>query len=363
VKKIKIGVIFGGCSPEHQISLLSASNILKALDSKKYEVIPIGIDKTGKWLLADKNLPMLDVSHPSTIHLNKKVEQELFLIPGRKTELQCLDAGLHPGCLDVIFPVLHGPLGEDGTIQGLLQFVGIPCVGSGVLSSAVCMDKEMSKCLLKQLGIPTPDFLCFRTHENGKINYQKVIEKLGSPVFVKPANAGSSVGTHKVREEEGFHKAVADAFLYDHKILVEQAIVGREIEVAVLGNDNPKASVPGEAIPNDEFYTYKAKYEENGVVFVVPAQISKTVTLVIQEIAKRAFLALSCQGMARVDFFLRGDEVYLNEINTIPGFTKTSAYPKLWEASGVSNQELVDELVQLALQAHQKNKRLKRNFH
>ncbi len=363
MKKIKIGVIFGGCSPEHEISLLSASNILAALDLKKYEVTPIGIDKTGKWLLADKSLPMLDANHPKTIHLNKKVEHELSLIPGKNTELQCAEAGLQPGQLDVIFPVLHGPLGEDGTIQGLLQFVGIACVGSGVLSSAVCMDKEMSKCLFKQFDIPTPDFLCFRSHENGKIDYQKVIEKLGSPVFVKPANAGSSVGTHKVRDEAGFHNAVADAFLYDHKILVEQAIVGREIEVAVLGNDNPKVSVPGEAIPNDEFYTYKAKYEENGVEFVVPAQIPAAVTLVIQDLAKRAFLALSCQGMARVDFFVRGNEVYLNEINTIPGFTKSSAYPKLWEASGVSNQELVDELVQLALQAHQKNKKLKRDYH
>ncbi len=362
MKKIKIGVIFGGCSPEHEISLLSASNILTALDPKKYDVVPIGIDKTGKWLLADKNHPMLNAGHHKTIHLNKNVEHKLSLIPGKETELQCVDASSQPGKLDVIFPVLHGPLGEDGTIQGLLQFVGIPCVGSGVLASAVCMDKEVSKRLFKQLGIPTPNFLCFRSHELGKIDYQKVVEELGTPVFVKPANAGSSVGTHKVRDEKGFHEAVADAFCYDHKILVEQAIIGREIEVAVLGNDNPKVSVPGEAIPNDEFYTYKAKYEENGVEFVVPAQIPAAATAQIQAMAKRAFLGLSCRGMARVDFFLRGDEVYLNEINTIPGFTKTSGYPKMWEASGVSNQELVDKLVELALQAHEKDKKLKRNY-
>ena len=363
MKKIKIGVIFGGCSPEHEISLLSASNILAALDPKKYEVTPIGIDKTGKWLLADKNLPMLDVKHPRTIHINKNVEQEISLVPGKKTKLQCVEAASHPGQLDVIFPVLHGPLGEDGTIQGLLQFVGIPCVGSGVLASSVCMDKEVSKYLFKQLGIPTANFLCFRSYEKETIDYQRVIEKLGSPVFVKPANAGSSVGTHKVRDEEGFYKAIADAFCYDHKILVEVAIVGREIEVAVLGNEDPRVSVPGEAIPNDEFYTYKAKYEANGVEFVVPARIPDSVVSEIQSLAKRAFLGLSCQGMARADFFVRGDEVYLSEMNTIPGFTKTSGYPKMWEASGVSNQELVDELIQLALQAHEKNKKLKRNYH
>lgn len=363
MKKIRVGVIFGGCSPEHEISLLSGKNILSCLDSQKYEVIPIGIDKTGKWLLADKSLPMLDVNHPKTIHLNEKTGQEISLIPGKKTQLKTEHAATQLGVLDVIFPVLHGPMGEDGTIQGLLQFVGIPCVGAGVLGSALCMDKEMSKLLFKQLNIPTPDFLCFHAYEKDKIDYQKVVETLGTPVFVKPANAGSSVGIHKVRNEKDFHHAIADAFSYDRKILVEEAITGREIEVSVLGNESPKVSIPGEAIPNDEFYTYKAKYEEGGVEFVIPAQIPDSVTLKIQELAKRAFLGLSCQGMARVDFFVRGEEVFVNELNTIPGFTKTSAYPKLWEASGISNQELVDILIQLALEAHAKDKSLKRHYH
>lgn len=363
MKKIRVGVIFGGCSPEHEISLLSASNVIRALDPKKYDVVLIGIDKKGKWLLPDQNNPLLDFNKADSVRLNQVNGEYLALLPSQETELICEDDSAHsPGKLDVIFPVLHGPMGEDGTIQGLLRFVGIPFVSAGVLASAACMDKEITKHLLIQANIPTPKFICVRSQEKAMIDYKDVVAKLGSPVFVKPANLGSSVGIHKVKDQDSFFAAMEDAFLYDHKVLIEEAIIGREIEVGVLGNDNPEVTIPGEAIPNDEWYTYSSKYEEGGVRFVVPADLPKKTVTALQNYAKRAFIALSCQGMARVDFFVRGEEIFLNELNTIPGFTKTSAYPQLWQASGLPYNELVERLIELAIEAHEKDKRLKRSY-
>lgn len=362
-KRIKVGVIFGGCSPEHEISLLSASNVIRALDRKKYDVVLIGIDKKGKWLLPDQHNPLLDFTRPDSVRLNQESSETLALVPSQETQIVSEQNAKHsPGKLDVVFPVLHGPLGEDGTIQGLLRFVGIPCVGAGVLSSAACMDKEIAKNLMKQAGIPTPDFICVRSHEKSKIDYKDVVAKLGTPVFVKPANLGSSVGVHKAKDEQSFYAAMEDAFQYDHKILIEKAIIGREIEVGVLGNDFPEVSVAGEAIPKDEFYTYESKYMEGGLEFKVPADLPKKTVALVQDYAKKAFLALSCQGMARVDFFVRGEEVYLNELNTIPGFTNLSAFPQLWKASGVSYEDLIERLIKLAIEAHEKDKNLKRSY-
>lgn len=363
MRKIKVGVIFGGCSPEHEISLLSASNVIRALDPKKYDVVLIGIDKKGKWILPDQHNPLLDFNRADSVRLNSSNGEHLALVPSQETQLICEeDADHSPGKLDVIFPVLHGPMGEDGTIQGLLRFVGIPCVSAGVLSSAMCMDKEVTKHLLIQASLPTPKFVCVRSHEKHLINYEDVTKKLGSPVFVKPANLGSSVGVHKVKDQDSFYAAIEDAFLYDHKILIEEAIVGREIEVGVLGNENPDVSLPGEAIPDDDWYTYSSKYEEGKLRFVVPADLPKKTVAAVQNYAKRAFLALSCQGMARVDFFVRGEEIFINELNTIPGFTKTSAFPRLWKASGVSYNELIERLIALAIEAHEKDKQLKRSY-
>ena len=363
MKKTRVGIIFGGCSPEHEISLLSASNVIRALNPTKYDVVLIGIDKKGQWLLPNQSHPLLDFGRSDSVRINDEDVQSLALLPGQATELRCEEkTGAHPGNLDVVFPVLHGPMGEDGTIQGLLRFVGIPCVGAGVLSSAMCMDKEVAKSILKQSHIPTPNSICLRAHEKISLKYQDVIKKLGNPIFVKPANMGSSVGITKVKDEETFYAAIEEAFLYDHKILIEEAIVGREIEIGVLGNDFPEVSLPGEAIPNDEFYTYSAKYREDGVRFIVPADLPKKTVEVIQIYAKKAFLALSCQGMARIDFFLRGEQVYLNEVNTIPGFTSTSAFPVLWQASGVPYADLIERLISLAIEAHEKDRRLKRNY-
>lgn len=362
-KKIRIGIVFGGRSPEHEISLLSANNVIQALDPKKYDVVLIGIDKQGKWLLPNKSRPLLDSSQPEHVRINNEAQKSLALVPGLNTEILCEDDSTNqPGKLDVIFPILHGPMGEDGTIQGLLQFVGIPCVGSGVLSSAVCMDKEVTKRLLLQAGLPTARFISLRAPQKDSLSYQSAVKQLGTSVmFVKPANLGSSIGINKVKDEASFKFALEDAFKYDHKILIEEAIIGREVEVAVLGNDDPEVSVPGEVVPNDEFYTFKAKYAENGLKFIVPAPLPPQTVEALRRNAKEAFITLSCQGMARVDFFVRGEEVFISELNTIPGFTSTSAFPKLWAASGIPYADLIERLISLAMAAHKQDQALKRN--
>lgn len=261
--------------------------------------------------------------------------------------------------IDVVFPVLHGPYGEDGTIQGLLKLANLPFVGAGVLGSAVGMDKDVMKRLLRDSGIPVAKFLVFRKGE--EFSFEKVIKNLGLPIFVKPANLGSSVGITKVKRKSDFKRAVKNAFSFDNKILLEEAVKAREIECSVLGNENPIASIPGEIKPNHEFYSYEAKYiDENGAEAIIPANLPEKIVKRVQELSIQTFKALNCEGLGRVDCFLKEDgEVLVNEINTIPGFTNISMYPKLWEASGISQTELIDKLITLAIERFEKEKKLK----
>ena len=360
-KRIRVGILFGGKSAEHEISLLSAKNVIDAIDKDKYDPVLIGIDKSGRWLLGEPSRFLLNSSNPKLISLNK-ASASVALVPQSEGKLTSLDADELDQTVDVVLPILHGPMGEDGTIQGLLKLASVPFVGAGVLGSAVGMDKDVMKRLLRDAGIPVPKFQVFsRKHPP---QFEKVKAALGLPVFVKPANLGSSVGISKAKDQAGFGKAVELAFRYDTKILVEESIKGREIECAVLGNDDPKASIPGEIIPTHEFYSYEAKYlDENGAKLEIPAKLPADTATRVQEMAVKAFKALNCEGMGRVDFFLQEDgSLYVNEINTIPGFTKISMYPKLWEATGVGYTELIDRLIQLAIERFQHEQTLTTTF-
>jgi D-alanine-D-alanine ligase len=288
--------------------------------------------------------------------------ENLALIPGKQEEqLVQLSGQQSPGALDVVFPILHGPFGEDGTVQGLLKLANIPFVGAGVLGSAVGMDKDVMKRLLRDAGIPIARFIVLNKYSAPEVDFDDARGQLGLPLFIKPANLGSSVGIHKVRDREEFDRAVRDAFKYDNKVLIEECIVGREIECSVLGNDQPVASVLGEILPRHEFYSYEAKYlDESGAVLEIPAKVPPEISDRIREVAIKTFSVLCCEGMARVDFFLRnGEEIIVNEINTIPGFTRISMYPKLWEASGLPYGELIDKLIGLALEKFEREKGLK----
>ena len=314
--KLKIGVLFGGKSAEHEVSIISAKNIIKALDKEKYQIFPVKIDKNGKF-----NLNTL-----------KKI--------------------------DVIFPVLHGPFGEDGSMQGLLKILNLPFVGSSVLGSAVSMDKEIMKKLFKEAGIPIGKFIVLKYGE--KITFEKVKKELGMPVFVKPVNMGSSVGISKVKNKKEYDTAIKEAFKFDLKVIIEENIAGREIECSVLGNNNPIASLPGEIIANQEFYSYDAKYISQESVAEIPAKLPRATIKKIQELAVKTFKILNCEGMGRVDFFVKKNgEVIVSEINTIPGFTSISMYPKLWEASGLPIGKLLDKLIALAIERFKRESKLK----
>jgi len=357
-RKIRVGILFGGRSAEHEVSLRSAKNVYEALDKEKYEPILIGIDKRGKWLLENRSRFLLESGNAN----QEETGESVALVPqsdGAITNFERPSAGEK---IDVVFPVLHGTFGEDGTVQGLLKLANIPFVGAGVLGSAVGMDKDVAKRLLRDAGIPIAKFKVFRG--NDEISFDAVSEGLGVPLFVKPANLGSSVGVHKARGEEEFRAAVKDAFRYDRKILVEEFIKGREIECSVLGNEEPIASLPGEVIPTHEFYSYEAKYlDENGAALEIPAKLSGEIMKQVQDMAVRAFKALECEGMARVDFFLKENgDLFVNEINTIPGFTSISMYPKLWEVSGISYSELVDRLIMLAIERFEQESQLKTSY-
>ncbi len=355
---MKIGVLFGGKSAEHEVSLQSARNVIEALDKRKYEVVPIGINKEGKWLLGGTSNYLLNIGNPKLIRLNKS-NNEVGLVAQSSGALTNIRSGEVHGKIDVVFPVLHGPYGEDGSIQGLLKLAGVPFVGAGVLGSAVGMDKDVMKRLLREAGIPVAKLVVVRAGE--KVSFRKIKELLGLPVFVKPANLGSSVGISKVRNETELKMALRDAFKYDSKVLIERAVEGREIECSVLGNEKPIASIPGEIIPTHEFYSYEAKYlDENGAILEAPAKLPKSTVKKIREIAVRAFKALDCEGMARVDFFLKKNgDLVVNELNTIPGFTAISMYPKMWEASGIPYSKLLDILIQLAIDRFNREKKLK----
>lgn len=363
-RKIRVGVLFGGQSAEHEVSLQSARNVVQAIDSKKYEVTLIGIDKGGQWYLNDASQFLLHADNPRLIKLNSS-SQDVALIPGKKaTQLITLANHQPQEPLDVIFPVLHGPFGEDGTVQGLLKLAGIPFVGASVLGSAIGMDKDIMKRLLREAGIPTARFLTIDRSWLDNLDFDEIKAQLGCPLFVKPANLGSSVGVSKVKDRNQFEAAVRDAFHYDHKILIEEYIAGREIECSVLGNETPIASVPGEVMPQYDFYSYEAKYiDENGAILEIPARLPPDLIAQIQSLAIKTFKVLCCEGMARVDFFLRDNrDVIVNELNTIPGFTNISMYPKLWEVSGLSQTELIDRLIQLALERFDREKRLHTSF-
>ena len=357
-KKIRVGVLFGGKSAEHEVSLESAGNVVEAIDKDRYEVVLIGIDRGGKWHLsapsrlrveaAGATLPALKAGDTDVgVTLAPRDTGGAHLV--RSSDHRPLEA------LDVVFPVLHGPFGEDGTVQGMLKLADVPFVGAGVLGSAVAMDKDVMKRLLREAGIPTPDFLAF-SRSGPDVDFDAVVKRLELPVFVKPANLGSWVDGR-----EGFAGALELAFRYDHKVLIEANADGREIEVSVLGNEEPISSVPGEIIPRHEFYTYEAKYiDDHGAGLAIPADLPETTVRKVQTLAIQAYNVLCCEGMARVDCFLRGEnDVLINEINTIPGFTRISMYPKLWEASGISYTELVDRLIQLAIDRHRREQRLK----
>ena len=353
-KKLRIGVLFGGRSAEHEVSLVSAASVMQALDKKKYEVVPIGITPEGRWLssadalrLLKEKAPLADI--PEHLMLPDPAKQGLVPISGE-------GASVLP--VDVLFPVLHGTFGEDGAIQGLFELADIPYVGAAVLGSSLGMDKVVQKQVLHDAKIPVVLFRSYTAHEvgeKGKKVEREVESVLGYPCFVKPANTGSSIGISKVHRRSELASAVAVALRYDRKILIEQGVTqAREIECAVLGNDDPKASVLGEIIPSNEFYDYDAKYVDGKTAAYIPAPMPSALTKRIRFMAIEAYKALDCAGMARVDFFVqrKTNRIFLNEINTIPGFTSISMYPKLWEASGLPYPRLLDELIRLAVQRH-----------
>ncbi len=360
-KRLRVGVLFGGRSGEHEVSLASAASVIRALDPEHYEVVPIGITKDGGWRagsVASSASGLRDVLRFGQRVVLAAEPSTAALIPlGESSDR----AGLR---LDVVFPVLHGTFGEDGTVQGLLELAGLPYVGAGVLGSAVGMDKDVQKRLLQQARLPVVPFLVVtrREWETGrKPTLARITKTFRFPVFVKPATLGSSVGMTKVRRHRDLPAALDHAAEFAQKILVERAITGREIEVSVLGNAEPQASVPGEIVPHREFYDYTAKYLEEGTRLLIPAPLTRTQARTFQQLAVRAFRVLECRGMARVDFFLerRTGKIYVNEINTIPGFTSISMYPKLWEASGLPYRKLIDRLIALALEEHREKARTK----
>ena len=339
MKKIKVGIIFGGKSSEHEVSLMSAKNIIYAIDKKKYQIVLLGIDKNGNWNYYDIKNYLLNENDPKKIKLNRPLKA--LQIDFSKTNVQ------KP--FDVAFPVLHGLNGEDGTVQGFLKLFEIPFVGADVLGSAIGMDKDVSKRLLRDANIPIAKFLTLRKNE--QISFSKVKKELGLPLFIKPANAGSSIGVSKVKNQKQFKEAISKAFIHDSKILLEEFIRGREIECSVLGNNETIASLPGEVVSLHEFYSYEAKYiDESGAKLIYPAKLSEKIIKNVQDLAIKTYKTLELKGMARVDFFLKiNGKLFVNEVNTIPGFTKISMYPKLWEISGLSYPRLVDKLINLAL--------------
>ncbi|KMK75820.1 D-alanine--D-alanine ligase [Alkalihalobacillus pseudalcaliphilus] len=359
-KKLRVGIVFGGKSAEHEVSLQSAKNIVDAIDKSKYEVVLLGIDKSGRWHLNKDSHFLINAEDPKLIALNK-TNEGVSIIPGEeKNQLISLNQTEAMEQLDVIFPIIHGTLGEDGSIQGMLRMANIPFVGSNVLGSAISMDKDIAKRLLRDAGLGVAKGFAFNIATRKQINYEHVVKELGLPVFIKPANQGSSVGVSKATNKEQFEKAVAEAFQFDTKILIEEAIDGREIECSVLGNYEPIASIPGEIIATGDFYSYDAKYiDESGAILEIPAKLSTKQVERIQETSLKAYQALNCEGLARVDVFLTEDDrIIINEINTLPGFTKISMYPKLWEQSGIRYSQLIEKLIDLAIERHERDQKL-----
>jgi D-alanine-D-alanine ligase len=364
--KIKVGVLYGGRSGEHDVSLCSAASVFSALDRKKYKVTAIGIARDGRWYVQENPqiIPDKDFGRKLALkksgmwlvnHFEQKNKLHLYDFKNKNKEV----------IVDVVIPVLHGTFGEDGTLQGLLELAMVPYVGADVIGSAVGIDKDIAKRLLKEAGIPVVPSITVNKPNwqyNAKIIIKEALAKLGLPLFVKPVCTGSSVGVKKVKKKELLAKAMGFAFQFDTRVMIEKAIDCREIECAVLGNENPTASVPGEIIPYHEFYSYEAKYiDPNGAALIIPADIDKTLAGKIRKIAVEGYMALGCSSMARVDFFLdkKTNKFYLNEINTLPGFTSISMYPKLWDATGLKYNDLLDKLIALALDRHKKKLEIK----
>jgi D-alanine-D-alanine ligase len=376
VKKLRVGIIYGGRSGEHEVSIASAAAVVQNLDKQRYEAIPIRIEKDGRWIIADR-LPVsssaaevIEQSRANTPHRLGRGGREAHMLahPGDE-QIMTIERGANPSItgltLDVVFPVLHGPYGEDGTVQGLLELANIPYVDAGVLSSAVGMDKAVAKLVFAARGLPQTNYLVVLRSEwtsAPEIITRDVASKLGYPVFVKPANLGSSVGISKAKREADLAAAVNLAAEFDRKIVIEAAVPNaREIEIAVLGNDSPAVSVPGEVIPSREFYDYQAKYLDDDSRTIIPADLPPTVAAEVKQLAIQVFRAVDCAGMARVDFLMDGaaGTLYVNEINTIPGFTTISMYSKMWAASGVPYPELLDRLIALARERHTEKQQIR----
>ncbi len=360
-KKIKVAILFGGRSSEHNISLLSAKNVIDAIDREKFEPVLIGIDKGGKWHYNEGAMKIMNREDPKLIALNNLDHPILLSQNSDDHALVSVHDHKTIAQVDVIFPVLHGTYGEDGSVQGLAKLANLPCVGCSILGSSVGMDKDVSKRLLRDAGIPVADFITLRRGLNEDVAYKEASAKLGSELFIKPANLGSSVGVSFVKNEEEYDVAIKQGFEYDPKVIVEEKLVGRELECAVMGNTHPLASAVGEVIPKDEWYSYESKYvDSDGAKCMIPAELNEADVKRVQELAVLTYRLLECEGLARVDMFMLGDgKLVINEINTIPGFTKISMYPKLWEVSGVSYTDLISRLIEYAIESHAATNALK----
>ncbi|MFM6926896.1 MAG: D-alanine--D-alanine ligase family protein [Bdellovibrio sp.] len=360
--KKTIALIFGGKSAEHEVSLRSAKNIADALDKDKYSPVLIGLSNEGTWYrFPDMNI-FSEVTKIVDSALPKNAEPVALICDQGKPVLYSLKDH-SKSSIDCAFPIMHGTMGEDGTIQGLFKMVQVPFVGCGVWSSAAGMDKAVMKHLLADAKIASARYMLLTPFE--QVSYDEIVAKLGSPFFIKPANAGSSVGVHKIKSADAFAAKLQDAFQFDYKVLAEEYIQGRELECSVMGHNHaPKASLPGEVIPQHEFYSYEAKYiDDNGAIIKIPADLPAETVKRIQTMAEATFKAMGCDGLTRVDFFLRPNgDLYINEINTIPGFTKISMYPKMWEASGVNYKDLITKLITLAFEKHEADAKLKTSY-
>ena len=376
MKKLRVGIIYGGRSGEHEVSIASAAAVVQNLDKQRYDAIPIRIEKDGRWIIADR-LPSsssaAEVIEQSRAHTAQRLgrggrEAHLVAHPGEE-QIMTIERGNTPSitglALDVVFPVLHGPYGEDGTVQGLLELANIPYVGAGVLSSAVGMDKAVAKLVFAARGLPQTNYLVVLRNEwmaSPEPIKKDVATRLGYPVFVKPANLGSSVGISKAKSAADLPAAIDLAAEFDRKIVIEAAVPNaREIEIAVLGNDSPQVSVPGEVIPSREFYDYQAKYLDEDSRTIIPAELPAAAAAEVKRLAIEVFRAVDCAGMARVDFLMDGasGKLYVNEINTIPGFTTISMYSMMWAASGVSYPELLDRLIALSRERHAEKQQIR----
>jgi D-alanine-D-alanine ligase len=365
-KRLRVGVVYGGRSGEHEVSLRSAASIIAALDPERYQVVPIAVTKDGRWLTGPESVRLLQAAERDLAPAPEHGHEVTIVPEPHRHALVPLEEGHEgPVALDVVFPVLHGTYGEDGTVQGLLELADIPYVGAGVLASAVGMDKAVMKSLFHDAEIPVCRWLVTRPEaEDAAALTRRIEQAFGFPCFVKPANLGSSVGISKVREPAALAAALADAGAYDPKIVVEEAIDGRELECAVLGNDEPEASVIGELVPSREFYDYEDKYVSQGAQIIIPAKLPEKTATTVRALAVRAFQVIDCAGLARVDFFLErsNGRVLVNEINTMPGFTAISMYPKLWQASGLAYPALLDRLITLACERHAARARRRLSF-